>query len=465
MSDSITKLSKARYAALIAVKNVRKNKAYAKDVLNKTFNEHVLSLSDKSFASKLTLGVVQTLGTLDDAIYRCVDSPDDIKNNVMDCLRISTYEILYLEKEPHAAVDQGVELVKAIEPKAKGLANLVLRRVVKLKKEFPFGNPDNNLDAFARIYAVPKWICDLIHDSIGEKPARYLISSSNGAAPCYVFVNSLKSNFQECFDLFEQNDAKPEKMDFLCGIELKNCIWIKNASALQNTEIKNAQETGKFIISDAASQAVVKRTLSCFNKGVSFLDLCCGKGNKAIMYQVLSKKINEFQMDYTAVDNVEEKLNILKSRSQKCGVDIKNTFCCDSSDKNALESCLGTNKFDIVFCDGPCSGLGTLRRHPELKWRLTISKIVDLSDLNLRILLNAANYVKDGGILSYSTCTVDKLENQYVVEKFLESNAGKQFKLVPHKVEDKNYPYLYTQTYSGLNDTHFSAVMIKSNSL
>lgn len=150
------KLSKARLAALNAIYDIRKNEAFARDVLNKTLNSHVLSSADRSFAAKLTLGVTQTLGTLDDVIYRCVDNPDDIKTNVMDCLRISTYEILYLEKEAHAAVDQGVELVKAIEPRARGLANLVLHRVVKLKAGFPFGNVDEDLEAFARIYAIPK---------------------------------------------------------------------------------------------------------------------------------------------------------------------------------------------------------------------------------------------------------------------------------------------------------------------
>ena len=150
------KLSKARLAALNSIYDIRKNGAYARDILNKTLNDHVLSSADRAFAAKLTLGVTQTLGTLDDVIYRCVDSPDDIKSNVMDCLRISAYEILYLEKEPHAAVDQGVELVKAIEPRARGLANLVLHRVVNLKADFPFGDVDTDIEAFARIYAIPK---------------------------------------------------------------------------------------------------------------------------------------------------------------------------------------------------------------------------------------------------------------------------------------------------------------------
>lgn len=150
------RLSSARMAALKAVELVIAKKYFVKDALNKVLLKSDLNDADKAFASKLALGVTQTLGTLDDLIYRCVDSPDDIKDNVMNCLRISTYEIIYLEKEPHAAVDQGVELVKSVEQRARGLANLVLRRIVKLKKDFPFGDPDNDLEAFARIYATPK---------------------------------------------------------------------------------------------------------------------------------------------------------------------------------------------------------------------------------------------------------------------------------------------------------------------
>lgn len=156
MDTTNTKISKARFAAYNAISEIHKQGLYARDALNKVFRDHTLSGRDRAFAAKLILGVTQTLGTLDDAIYRCVESPDDIRDNVMDCLRISTYEILYLEKEAHAAVDQGVELVKLIEPRARGLANLVLRRVCKLKNEFPFGNPDEDIEAFARIYAIPK---------------------------------------------------------------------------------------------------------------------------------------------------------------------------------------------------------------------------------------------------------------------------------------------------------------------
>lgn len=271
--------------------DIRKNEAFARDVLNKTLNNHVLSGADRAFAAKLTLGVTQTLGTLDDVIYRCVDSPDDIKVNVMDCLRISTYEIIYLEKEAHAAVDQGVELVKAVEPRARGLANLVLHRVVKLKRDFPFGNPDTDTEAFARIYAIPKWECELIFNSIGENAGRYLISSSNGAPPAYVFVNTIRSSRDEVFEILKSVEAKPSVVEALCGIKLENCIRVEEASALNHTDMKQAMMMGAFSISDAASQAVVMHAMRQFENPQSMLEVCAGKGTKTLMFQSLANQI------------------------------------------------------------------------------------------------------------------------------------------------------------------------------
>lgn len=461
--ENNSKLSKARFAALNAVENMRKNEAFARDVLNKTLREHVLSGADRAFAANLTLGVAQTLGTLDDVIYRCVDSPDDIKDNVMDCLRISTYEIIYLEKEPHAAVDQGVELVKTIEPRARGLANLVLRRIVKLKSDFPFGNPDEDKDAFARIYAIPKWERDLIFDSIGERAGKYLISSSNGQPPCYIFVNSIKSNRDEIFDLFKMAEGKPSIIDGLCGINLNSCIRIDAPSVLMKPEIKEACMLGHFSICDIASQAVVARALSNVIDPQNILEVCAGKGTKTIMFQSLANQEYGSQISLTTVDNIESKTKILRERAKRYGINLDKTIIADATNKTAFERELSNSKYDLVFVDTPCSGLGTLRRHPELKWRLTQKKVNELADTSFKILENASRYVASNGFLAYSTCTVTRAENDDCVERFLKSPAGSDFNLIPYRVKDEEYPYFRTLTVTGLNDAHFCAVFQKRN--
>ena len=119
---------------------------------------------DRAFATRLVLGVVSARGTLDEIIDRSLRSPDDVQDDVRDALRIGVYEMYFLDKSPHAAVDQCVELVRTFAPKACGLANAVLRKASSLKGEFPFGNPQADLEAFARQYAFPVWL-SLIHIS------------------------------------------------------------------------------------------------------------------------------------------------------------------------------------------------------------------------------------------------------------------------------------------------------------
>ena len=413
-----------------------------------------LSLNVLSFIYSI---IAIALGTLDDMIYRCVDNPDDIKANVMDCLRISTYEILYLEKEAHAAVDQGVELVKAIEPRARGLANLVLRRVVSLKKDFPFGNPDEDMEAFARIYAIPKWECELIFNSIGENAGRYLISSSNGRPPVYVFVNSLKASVDEVVDLLNSIEAKPKLIESLCGIKLHGCILIEETSAVNKPECKEAMALGKFLIADAASQAVATRAMQQFEHPKTMLEVGAGKGTKTLMFQSLANSMWGNQVELTVMDNVESKIKILRERTKRYGSHLERYIVADASSQTAFDREIGIQKFDTVFVDTPCSGLGTLRRHPELKWRLTQKKVQELASKSFKILINSANHVADGGILTYSTCTVTISENEDVIERFLTCPAGQNFKIIPHIVQDKQFSYLRTQTFSGLNDSHFSA--------
>lgn len=162
-------------------------------------------------------------------------------------------------------------------------------------------------------------------------------------------------------------------------------------------------------------------------------------------------------MDLTTIDNVEAKTKILRERAKRYGASIERSVTCDASSETAFKREIGKQKFDMVFVDTPCSGLGTLRRHPELKWRLTEKKINQMANTSFKILTNAAKHVVEGGILTYATCTVTNAENEDVVERFLKSPTGQKFKLIPYQVDDKQMPHFRTQTFSGLNDSHFSA--------
>lgn len=285
----VIKVSKARIAALEALSESDSTHTFARESLNGVLDKHVLSAADRAFTTRLVLGVTQTIITLDELIYSCVNNKSDIKRDVMVALRISTYELLYLEKEAHAAVHQGVELVKIVQPKAKGLANLILHKIAKKAKDFPFGDPSTDMDAFCRIYAIPKWIAKLMIEDIGLESGHLLIASSNGKPPSYVFVNTIKTTVDEIFELFKSNQMEPEKVHMLCGTKLENCIRINKPPKLFTHCIQKSYKEGLFLIADSASQGVSAFSLLSNNKPQSILHVCSGKGNKTIMVNALYK--------------------------------------------------------------------------------------------------------------------------------------------------------------------------------
>ncbi len=126
-----------------------------REVMVRLVDEAPLSPEDRAFATRLVLGVVSTRGVLDDVLNRCMRTPHDVTDDVRDALQLSAYEIIFLEKSPHAAVDQGVELVRSIAPRAGGVANAVLRKVVAAKSRFPFGDPSSDIAAYARLHGFP----------------------------------------------------------------------------------------------------------------------------------------------------------------------------------------------------------------------------------------------------------------------------------------------------------------------
>ena len=279
----------------------------------------------------------------------------------------------------------------------------------------------------------------------------------------YVFVNSLKASKEEVFELLKAAEAKPQDVEALCGIKMFGCIRVEEAAVLNKPEIKEAMALGKLLITDSASQAVATRAMMQYEHPKTMLEVCAGRGNKTIMFQSLAKQMWGSQLELTVMDNVEQKIKVLRERVKRYGSNLERYIVADASSKTAFEREIGKQLFDQVFVDAPCSGLGTLRRHPELKWRLTKQKVSQLADTSFKILTNAAQHVVEGGTLTYATCTVTKAENEEVVERFLKSPTGQNFKLVPFTHEDKQIPYFRTQTFSGLNDSHFSATFKRVN--
>ena len=445
--------SMGRLAALDVTRTVRRRNAYAQELIESRIdNNPELSPADRAFATLLTLGVVSTYGLLDEVINRGLKKPDDISYEVRDALRISTYEIIMLGKEPHAAVDQGVELVKAIVPNAAGLANAVLHRVLRMREEFPFGDPKTDLNALARLYAFPKWMARMLIEDMGAQTAADLMRVSNDPAPLFIHVNAIKATDEEVAAVFEEAGAHLTPAQ-AADIYPEGCFHVTNPRVLADKNVRDLFDQGKILVSDAAAQVVASALLPDA-KPASFLEIGAGRGTKTIMLQSYAMRKYGEQMKMTSLDSHEFKVRLLEDRVAQYGVELDSTVVGNAT---RMDSLLPGQTFDAVFVDTPCSGLGTLRRHQEIRWRINENHIQELADTSLAILKSASGCVAPGGSLVYATCTVTYAENNGVVKRFLESAEGSDFALAP--IADR--PCIASKITNGSADAHFCARFVR----
>lgn len=414
----MSKLSPARAAALKIGSMVRQRNAYTAEVATTVLGQaQDLTPEDRAFARKLALGVTACSGTLDYVIDHCLRSPDDIKDDVRDALRISTYELVFLDKQDHAAVDQGVELVRSIAPKAAGLANAVLRKIARAAQSFPFGNPERDLQALARSVAFPLWLAKRLVGDLGRDEAASFMKECNADAPVFIARNTCQTNERAG----SVNLDAIEGLDAIDGVE--GGYKLTRASALTRGPLAHALKTGLAIVTDEAAQRIAQFALP-EDMPDSFLEVGAGRGTKTILLQNHALRTYGSQMPLTSIDDHEFKVDLLKRRADAFGIRLDSAIVADAT---KLSATLEDSMFDAVFIDAPCSGLGTLRRHPEIRWRITPKDIDVISKIGLAMLVECSKHVSDGGILTFATCTVLPQENEQTVTRFLKSSFGESF--------------------------------------
>lgn len=413
-------LSPARQAACAIGREVRERDAFVSEVIPGVLAQFEgMSPEDSAFATKIARGVTATLGTLDEFIDRNLNSPSDIQDDVRDALRVSAYELLFLGKADYAAVDQGVELVCWVAPKAGGLANAVLRKMAKSAKAFPFGKPNLSLQVLARSQAFPLWLAKRLMNEMGLQNATTFMRASNADAPVHIAVNAIKvEDPEEIIEVFDQAGSLLTPVEDVPG-----CYLVVNARVLAKPEVRALFEQGKVLVSDASAQAVA--ALACPDHDIeAFLEIGSGRGTKTIVLQSDAVRAFGRTMPMVSVDDHGFKAEILAKRVAGYGIESVRPV---KADGRKLSSLMPEASFDAVLLDAPCSGLGTLRRHPEIRWRLTEKDVTAMAGVELDMLIEAAKMVKPGGILTYATCTVFNEENDQVVERFLKTKLGESF--------------------------------------
>lgn len=402
--------------ALRVGEQVRTRKAWVGNVLDAERAKTSLSPEDFALATRLSYGVAQWTGTLDDALDRYIPRPHDVRPRVRSAMRISAYELLFSDVPSRAAVHQGVELAKAAGPGAAKLANAILRRLAQDVATFPWGDPETDIAALARSTGHPKWLVERLLADLGEADARTMLLADTDTAPLYLAHNPFKCEMSELMELLAKEEAQPAQVSDVPG-----CIRCAVPAAAVGG---SALSEGLAIVADAGAQFAAQCAIP--PDGGVVVDVAAGRGTKTALILAGLKRLGR-SARVIAIDVHGFKAGVARARLAELGMPEVDFVEADSTNKAALVVAAGEGTTDVALVDAPCSGLGTLRRHPEKRWRLRPEDIDSVAATAQGMLVASAALVRPGGFVVYSTCTVTARENDQLVDSFLASQAGEGF--------------------------------------
>lgn len=407
------RLSPARKVALGVLDGARRRGAYVRELLDGSAAIGALDPRDAGLARRLALGVTSTQGCLDELLDRFLSKPHKVAPRVRIALRVATFELVYLGTTDEVAVSQGVELSRFAMPASSGLANAVLRRVADSAPGYLAAEdtPENRraLASAARRAGLPTWLAAKIVDSLGEGAASGLFVSQLSPAPlaAHAIAPGLASD-SRLPGLVEHPD-------------------------MRSREVRRSLADASLVMSDAHAQLIA----TAATRPGTCLEIGAGRGTKTFVIQAQARRAG-FDRKHVALDLYEAKCRRNLERLERAGLaGHTQTVSGDARDLaatlRALDAAAGGRRlFDTVFVDAPCSGTGTMRRHPEIPWRLSDGDVErSLPALQLSMLKQASSRVAPMGELIYATCSVLKRENDDVVSAFLSGPEGACFRLAP----------------------------------
>ncbi len=387
--------------------------AYSNIEINKSFAVADIDARGRAFVTNIVYGVLQNKIRLDYIIGKFSKIPmRKITDDVKTVLRMGLYQLIFMDKVPeYAVVNESIKLVrKCKKASSSGFVNAILRGYIRSGTVYP----KDDLSYACTYYSYPEWMGKLLFTVFGDDAIK-LMECGNMTPPFSARVNTLKISRE---DFIEKTGATA------CTLCDDGVVLGGGFSVADDDMFKN----GYYYPQDEASMMPAK-VLSP-EEGETVIDVCAAPGGKTThMAQLMGNKGKIF-----AFDIYEHKLGLIENNANRLGIDIISPVLQDASEINS--DYIGIA--DKVLVDAPCSGLGILRRKPEIKYARTPEDLISLAALQQKILDSAAKYVKSGGEIVYSTCTLNPDENEKVVEKFLENN--KDFELINLNFE--NSPYI-----------------------
>ena len=389
-----------KYVAMKLISFVDKG-SYSNIVLNDAFKEFYLTAKEKAFITEIFYGVLRNKNFLD---YMIEKNTKVIKKEwIRNLLRISIYQLTFMSSDAKGVVWEATEIAKKHGIAISKFINGTLRNYLRNKDlEIKKLHDEKNYEI---LYSIPQYFCDILEKQYGSENLNQAIISLKKIPYLSVRVNKLKYSEEEFEEFLKERDIQIIK-------KVDTVYYVNSGLIINSKEFKE----GKIIAQDASSYLAAK------NLGVKpddlVLDICAAPGGKTA---VLAEEM-ENKGEIIAIDIHQHKKKLIEENMKKLGIDIVKATVLDARNVNKQG-----RKFDKILVDVPCSGYGVIRKKPEILYTKNRENVEELASLQIEILNSAADILKDGGELIYSTCTIISQENTENVEKFL--NERKEFKV------------------------------------
>lgn len=397
------KTPSARDTALEVLMQIERANAWSDGGLKRTIAKNRLDSREAALATRLCYGVLQNRMLLDYYITcYCTQKAHKLEPIIRNILRMGGYQILFMDKIPHrAAVNEAVELCKRNgRPKAAGMVNAVLRKFVTNWLDMPEIAHKDQAEYLSIRYSHPRWLVERLLQLLSPEEAEQYLEENNEIVPTTIQTNLLLTDDERLASELKQS-----------GVELQKHPWLEHCfeiSGTGNLEVLSAFAQGHFMVQDAAARLVP--AVAQPKKGDRVLDVCAAPGGKSFAAAIEMGGEGEI----LSCDIHPHKLKLIESGAERLGLHCIRTALADACEHHVAWE----GQADLVIADVPCSGLGIIRKKPDIRYK-NPKELSQLPAIQQAILENVSTYVRPGGTLLYSTCTVLPEENEQITSAFL----------------------------------------------
>ena len=419
----------SREIAAKVLDRVIREGAYSNIILSKELNASDLSDQDKGLTTEIVYGTLRRLKTIDMILASLVKDLSVMDKKVLTILRVAIYQMKFLDKiPPYAACNEAVELAKEVSEKDGKLVNGILRNYLSKDGNVEI-NFRNKIDELAFNLSFEPWMIRMLIKQYGEAEAIRILEELNNTPGVTVRVNNIKADYEDVFEELESEGYEVEE-----GEVCPEAISITGGKGIEKNQ---AFIDGKITVQDESAMLIAP--LLDIEDNLTVIDLCCAPGGKTTHIGELLNNTGKV----LAFDLYPQKLELVRENAERLGITNIDLGEMDATKLNV--NLIGLA--DRVLIDVPCSGIGIIRKKPEIKWTKKRSEIKELVEIQRQIMDNAWEYLKKDGVMIYSTCTVNKEENQENITWFLNKHKDAKIeKIFVGREENLRYDDLGTLT-------------------